>query len=249
MTLIAHVSDTHLADDDGGRSSERVEAVVRYLRQLRRPVDAVLLTGDVADHGRPAEYAAAGALRQLGVPLLQLPGNHDERSAFRQALLGVAPGAGPIDQVARVGDLVLALCDSSIPGRDDGWLADETLAWLDTVLAEGAPTLVCFHHPPVPIGQPYADRVRQFGEERLAAVLARHGNVVALLCGHIHSATVGTFAGVPLLAAPGVASTLLLPWEWGDGGLDPDAPPALAFHWFEDGRLTTHYRVVSVVPG
>lgn len=241
MTLIAHVSDTHLADD-GGRSAERVERVVRYLRGLRRPVDAVLVTGDVADHGLPAEYTAAGELRRVGVPLLQLPGNHDERSAFRRTLLGAAPGTGPIDQVERVGDLVFALCDSSIPGRDDGWLAQETLEWLDTVLAEGAPSFVCFHHPPVTIGHPDADRVRQFGEERLAAVLARHRNVVALLCGHIHSATVSVFAGVPLLAAPGVASTLVLPWEAG-GGLDRDAPPALAFHLYEDGRLTTHYRL------
>jgi 3',5'-cyclic-AMP phosphodiesterase len=248
MTLIAHVSDTHLADDDAGRSAERVERVVRYLRSLRRPVDAILVTGDIADHGRPAEYAAAKVLQRVGVPLLQLPGNHDERSAFRQDLLGVPPDPGPVDQVARVGDLVFALCDSSIPGRDDGWLAQETLAWLDAVLAEGAPSFVCFHHPPVTIAHPYADRVRQFGEDRLAAVLARHPNVVALLCGHIHSATVSTFAGVPVLAAPGVASTLVLPWE-GDGGLDRDAPPALAFHLYEDGRLTTHYRLISVVPG
>lgn len=242
MTLIAHVSDTHLADD-GGRSAGRLERVVDYLRRLRRPVDAVLVTGDIADHGLPAEYAAATALARVGVPLLQLPGNHDERSAFRQALLGTAAGAGPVDQVARVGDLVFALCDSSIPRRDDGWLAPETLAWLDGALAEGAPSFVCFHHPPVTIGHPDADRVRQFGAERLAEVLGRHPNVVALLCGHIHSATVSTFAGVPLLAAPGVASTLVLPWE-GDGGLDREAPPALAFHLYEDGRLTTHYRLV-----
>ncbi|GAA3202775.1 metallophosphoesterase [Dactylosporangium siamense] len=242
MTLIAHISDTHLDEDDGGRSVERVERVIRYLRGLRRPVDAVLVTGDIADHGLAPEYSAARVLRGLGVPLLQLPGNHDQRPAFRQTLLDMPPHPGPVDQVARVGDLVFALCDSSIPGRDDGWLADETLAWLDTVLAEGAPSLVCFHHPPVTIGHPVADRMRQFGEERLAAVLARHPNVVALLCGHIHSATVSAFAGVPLLAAPAVASTLVLPWE-GDGGLDRVAPPALAFHLYEDGRLTTHYRL------
>ncbi|GAB3862953.1 metallophosphoesterase [Dactylosporangium cerinum] len=242
MTLIAHISDTHLDEDDGGRSAERVERIIRYLRGLRRPVDAVLVTGDIADHGLAPEYSAARVLRGLGVPLLQLPGNHDKRPAFRETLLGLPPDPGPVDQVARVGDLVFALCDSSIPGRDDGWLAEETLAWLDPVLAEGAPSFVCFHHPPVTIGHPAADRVRQFGEERLAAVLARHPNVVALLCGHIHSATVSTFAGVPLLAAPAVASTLVLPWE-GDGGLNRDAPPALAFHLYEDGRLTTHYRL------
>jgi hypothetical protein len=101
---------------------------------------------------------------------------------------------------------------------------------------------VCFHHPPVPIGHPFADRVRQFGEDGLAAVLARHRNVVALLCGTSTARRSGHSRGVPLLAAPGVASTLGLPWE-GDSGLDRDAPPALAFHLYEDGRLTTHYAV------
>ena len=62
-----------------------------------------------------------------------------------------------------------------------------------------------------------------------------------------------TSAGVPLLAAPEFASTLVLPWE-GDSNLERDAPPALAFHVYEDGRLTTHYRLISslrdfVVPG
>ena len=53
-----------------------------------------------------------------------------------------------------------------------------------------------------------------------------------------------TFAGLPLLVAPGVVSTLRLPWE-GRGDIDEDLPPAVAFHVLDDhGRLTTHYRLV-----
>jgi hypothetical protein len=48
------------------------------------------------------------------------------------------------------------------------------------------------------------------------------------------------FAGVPMLAAPGVESTMILPWEPEDR---PAPPPAVAFHLLEDDRLTTHYRV------
>ncbi|GAA3454611.1 hypothetical protein [Dactylosporangium matsuzakiense] len=77
------------------------------------------------------------------------------------------------------------------------------------------------------------------GAWRLAALLESRPNVVAVCCGHIHSAAVGAFAGKPVLAAPGVESTMLLPWEPPDR---PDPGPALAFHLFEDGRLTTHYR-------
>lgn len=60
----------------------------------------------------------------------------------------------PIDRAYRVGGALFAMCDSSIPGRHDGVLADETLDWLDAELtaAGGLPAFVCFHHPPVILG-------------------------------------------------------------------------------------------------
>ncbi|MEU6037716.1 hypothetical protein ABZ801_20125 [Actinomadura sp. NPDC047616] len=157
-----------------------------------------------------------------------------------------AGGDAPVNQIHRTEGAVFALCDSTVPGRDDGRLADETLAWLDAALAEdaGTPAFVCFHHPPVRLGSPYVDGIRQFGERRLAAVLARHPQVVAVLCGHAHTPASTVFAGRPLLVAPGVVSTLVLPWEHGDSVVDHQAPPAVAFHLFDGQRLTTHYRVV-----
>jgi 3',5'-cyclic-AMP phosphodiesterase len=63
-------------------------------------------------------------------------------------------------------------------------------------------------------------------------------------CATPASPTVSTFAGRPLLVAPGVVSTLRLPWET-DTDLDEQMPPALAFHVLDDNwRLTTHYRLV-----
>jgi hypothetical protein len=57
-----------------------------------------------------------------------------------------------------------------------------------------------------------------------------------------------TFAGRPLLVAPGVVSTLRLPWEQRAHPADHvhlDLPPALAFQVLDDeGRLTTRYRCV-----
>ena len=49
----------------------------------------------------------------------------------------------------------------------------------------------------------------------------------------------------PLRIAPGVVSTLRMPWE-GEGRLtDQLQPPGIAFHVYDDsGLLTTHYRVV-----
>jgi 3',5'-cyclic-AMP phosphodiesterase len=263
MIVIAQVSDIHL--DGSPERARRAQAVMARLRAARAPLDAVLVTGDIADHGRPSEYQEARSILSAPCPVLFLPGNHDERGAFRRELLSgrVAGGTGgpgapgstgapggteaPLNQVHRVAGAVLALCDSVIPGQDGGYLADETLDWLDAVLSDdpGAPALVCLHHYPVPLHTELADTIRLAGEDRLAAVLNRHPQVVAVLCGHAHTAAATTFAGRPLLVAPGVLSTGVTPWDV-SATADYAAPPAVAYHIIgDDGRLTTHYRPVD----
>lgn len=247
--IIAHLSDLHL--DDNPRAEDRVAAVLGYLADLA--VDAVVVTGDIADHGAASEYARAAELLKHPAPVLVCPGNHDVRAAFRTGLLGLPASDGPIDVAHEVDGVLFAMCDSTIPGRGAGFLADETLDWLDGVLAGGdGPAFVAFHHPPVEVGVALVDAIRQSGEDRLAAVLARHPRVVALLAGHVHTGASTTFAGVPLRIAPGVVSQSLLPVEpgagrgWDEGGpLDYERPPSLLLHVLhDDGRVTSHHRTV-----
>ncbi len=244
MIVLAHLSDLHL--DGGQRSTGRAARVMAYLEDLVGSPDAVLVTGDIADHGLPAEYEQARQMLSSRHRVLVCPGNHDDRAAFRKVLLGQEPATTPVNAVHEVAGATVAMCDSTIPGRNDGLIAEETLDWLDGVLAEepDAPAIVCFHHPPVLLHSPFIDAIRQRGEQRLTEVVGRHPNVVALLCGHAHTPAASTFAGRPLVVAPGVVSTLTLPWEGGEA-LNLDLPPAVAFHVLDDERrLTTHYRVV-----
>lgn len=255
MIVIAHFSDTHL--DGSQHRAGRAATVMAYLDGLALRLDAILVTGDIADHGLPAEYEQArDILSSSAHPVFCCPGNHDDRAAFRTVLLGADGGAGPaaapVNQVHHAPGATFALCDSTIPGRDGGQLAEETLGWLDGQLAgrPDVPAFVAFHHPPVRLHSPVVDPIRQSGEDRLARLLDRHPQVAAVLCGHAHTAASTAFAGRPLLAGPGVASTLLLPWERG-GIADEQAPVTVAFHLLdEQGRVTTHYRTVPAdAPG
>lgn len=182
-------------------------------------------------------------------PVLACPGNHDLRASFRRVLLDHPDGdERPVNQVHRVAGTTVALCDSTIPGRDDGRLADETVAWLDAVLADApdGPALVAMHHPPVALGIPFVDDIRQRDGQRLEQVLRRHPQVVAVLCGHAHTAASTQFAGRPLVVAPGVATTAMLPLERPEGPvLDAELPASIAFHVLDGGRLTSHFRVVQ----
>jgi Icc protein len=249
MVVLAQVSDLHI--DGGVERTARAERVMGYLEALPRPVDAVLVTGDVADHGTVEEYQAARRLLRSPARVLLCPGNHDQRANFRRVLLGDPDGGdGPVNQVHHLDGVTVMLCDSTVPGQADGYLADETIGWLDAALATAPdrPVLVAMHHPPVTVGIPFVDAIRQRDGRRLQDVVRRHRQVVAVLCGHAHTAASTWFAGRQLLVAPGVASTTLLPVEQPDTDgevLDGDAPPAIAFHLWDGGRLTTHFRIVG----
>lgn len=251
MIAVAHLSDIHV--DDGERSAERARRVMAYLENLPKPIDAIVVTGDIANNGELAEYRLAREILTSRYPVFDCPGNHDIRAAYRQGLLGEPASDAPVNQVREITGATFLLCDSTIPGAAEGFLADETIEWLDDALADSTgPAFVCFHHPPADLGHPGLDSIKQGGAERLAAVVERHPRVVGMLCGHAHTPAVTTFAGRPLLMAPGVVSSSRLPFEpnadraWEDGGpVDFDQPPMVAFHLLHDGnRLTTHFRAV-----
>jgi len=244
MLVIAHISDNHFgneAQDPGLRNA----AVMDHLLAMSPRSDVLVVTGDVADHGFPEEYAEARAwLDRWDGPLAVCPGNHDVRDAF---VAGLGIGTRTVVDVAAVRFVMLdSLVDADETGRvDPGRLGDDQLAWLDTRLAEDArPSYVCLHHPPTTIGLGLMDPIRLLDGEALAAVLVRHPHVVATLVGHAHTMCATTFAGRPLLIGGGVVSAVTA-----DAEAPPTiwyaAPPSFALHLVgDDGRVTTHWRAL-----
>ncbi|WP_326694275.1 metallophosphoesterase [Streptomyces sp. NBC_01766] len=245
--LLAQISDLHL--DGTGPTAERSARVVEYLRSLTTQPDAVLVTGDIADHGAPDEYAEAAALlATLTPPVFTCPGNHDERTAYRKVLLDEEDAPGAVNRLHHAAGYAFLMLDSTIPGEDAGLLDDETLDWLTRTLdgLGGTPAVPVLHHPPTPLHHPYIDTIRLRNAGRLADVLAGRSNIPAVLTGHAHTPAATTFAGRPLLVAPGVTSTLRLPWEKGETLTSRTPPPGVAFHVLdEDGGITTHFRAVA----
>jgi 3',5'-cyclic AMP phosphodiesterase CpdA len=72
MSVVLQISDTHF----GTEQPPVVEALVA-LATAQRP-DVVVLSGDITQRARPAQFRAAKAfVDRLGVPVLAIPGNHD----------------------------------------------------------------------------------------------------------------------------------------------------------------------------
>ncbi|MGW0182078.1 metallophosphoesterase [Nocardia sp. NPDC003345] len=250
MILVAQVSDTHF--DVGTRNAERAQRVMAYLADLRRRPDLILVTGDITDSGKPEQYAEARMALQADLPVLAIPGNHDDRAAFREVLLAEPPADDPLNQVHRMAGLSVILLDSSVPGQSGGQLSDPTYDWLAATLAATPAddgVLIALHHPPVFLHSPIVDPIALDEPERLAAVIAADPRVIATLTGHAHTSGATTFAGRPLLVCPSTASVLGGEWELAppERVMDYAPDPAVALHVIDDGhRLVTHFRSVPM---
>ena len=75
--LLGHISDLHL----GGRETagDRAEAVLAHLAALHRPLDALVLTGDLSDAGQQADYQWLTTRLGRFAHVVAVPGNHDDR--------------------------------------------------------------------------------------------------------------------------------------------------------------------------
>ncbi|WP_454150282.1 metallophosphoesterase [Microbacterium lacticum] len=219
--VIVHLSDTHLLAGNrplGGRydtAANLTAALTAVERTGVRP-DAIVFTGDLTDLGEPEAYAALRAevepfAARLGAPLVWVAGNHDERPALRAALLGAAPTEEPVTGVWDLDGLRLIALDSTVPGWHHGDLDPGQLEWLRGVLAEPAPlgTILALHHPPLPSHIPFFDILELRHQDALAGVIAGT-DVRAILAGHLHYSTSGTFAGVPVSVASATCYTMNL---------------------------------------
>lgn len=233
MTVL-QLSDTHLTRNPGERvydrdPDERVAKVLAAWHGTGEQADLVLLSGDLADDASAAACERlALTIGGLGVPVLALPGNHDD-PAVVAATWG---GAG----VAEVDGWRILVADTTIPGQIHGAVAvPEVLARLDAL--DGRPTVLAVHHPP--LSRSTGDQFRLEGSAELLDGLAARPHVRAVVGGHLHDAVdLHGPNDLPVLLCP---STLMGITHHGDEmHVDPGAPRgARVLHLADDGTLTS----------
>jgi 3',5'-cyclic-AMP phosphodiesterase len=253
--MIVQISDLHIRQP--GELVEGVidtfaylSACIERINGLPQQPELVIVSGDLAEGGKPAEYRRLkGKLDELDVPYFVMPGNHDTRAGMREVFGGTpslpASGNRHLQYVIELRGLRILCLDTLDEGKDGGWLCMDRLDWLRHQLAASTlPAMLFLHHPPFDCGIPGMDAARLDNPDALAEVLAGHPQIIGLACGHVHRSVFTRWAGIQTCICPSPAHQIHL-------DTNPDAPLAwtlepggFLLHRLNNGALITH-----VVPG
>ena len=240
---LLQISDTHLhATTDsrmrGVNTYETFRAVIeRAQADPRWPADAVLVSGDVVqDESRAGYERFRDEMRPLGVPILTLPGNHDDPKLMDEIL-----SAPPFQfcGTVRLDGWSLVLLNTFLTGEDAGGLGPRRLEALAFALREhaGQHVLVCMHHHPLDMGSAWLDGVALRDADRFLETIDAADNVRAVVCGHVHQASDQRRGSVRFLSAPSTCSQFL---PGSDFFAIDSMPPGM--RWLElaeDGSIDT----------
>jgi 3',5'-cyclic-AMP phosphodiesterase len=247
--LLVQLSDPHIGASWGdGDPVAKFAAAIDGVLALEQSPDAVLVSGDLADHAADDEYAELRALLgRIDAPSYVLPGNHDDRDALRRHFGVPGEGGEPVQYAVELGPLRLVVLDTTVPGEDGGRLDDGRLGWLDATLGAvpGVPTVVAMHHPPFAMGIPAWDAIGlpPPDRRRLGEILGRHPHVQRVVAGHVHRAIAAELGGRPVVSVPSTYVQGLL--DFGATELElSDDPPGFGVHALVDGKLVSHIQPV-----
>jgi len=222
--LICQISDLHVRAP--GELAYRLVDTAAFVRRCvshilaqRRLPDAVVVTGDLADRGQPAEYEhLASLLTPLSMPVYLIAGNHDQRDCLRAAFPGheyLPRGTTFLQYVASVGPIRLVALDTVVP----------------------------MHHPPFVTGVSHMDRVGLQLAYPLEPIIRRHPSIERILCGHLHRTIFRRVGGTIAATCPSPAHQVVLDFMPEAPPQFAMEPPGYLLHRWNEAEGMTSYGV------
>ena len=241
--VVLQISDTHLHAAADGRmrgvkTYETFSAVLERARCDRRwPPDAIIASGDIVqDESRLGYERFRDSLAAFGVPVLCVPGNHDDPRLMTEVL------DRPPFQVGgelKLGGWSLVLLCTYLAGEDAGGLGPARLRALQSTLEQhaGRHVLIAMHHQPLPMGSAWLDGVALRDAPAFLEIVDANPSVRCVTWGHVHQESDRERHGVRYLSTPSTCAQFLPQSEF--FALD-SRPPGM--RWLElrpDGAIVT----------
>lgn len=251
--LLAQISDLHIKRPGllaykKVNTTEYLRACIAKVNALLPKPDVLIITGDLADFGAAPEYQSLRReLSALTIPYYLMVGNHDHRSALREAFPDHAylnTGSSFVHYAIDFDEIsVLALDTQDLP-NSGGRLCAERLSWLAEQLAQrrDKTVMIAMHHPPFDCGIEHMDKqgLAAGDSQKLEALLSSYHNVERIICGHVHRSAFTLFANTIASICPSPAHQVA--YDLRENG--PSAfimePPAFHVHAHVGKRWITH---------
>ena len=215
MSNFLHLSDFHLVEDKTASSrafnakyilKNTVDKILGKKEDFGN-LDGVIITGDISDDGSTASYSDAyDILKELNLPLLAIPGNHDLRQPMMHyfAKDTAIKSSEFFDWVYETSDTVVIGLDTLVEGQKYGMLRSESLNLLFKNLNQPNEKniILAIHHPPINTGIPFMDEIGLKNSIELSECLDAAGQPIRILCGHVHGIYQGTLGIHSVVTAP-----------------------------------------------
>ncbi len=242
LVRVLHVTDPHLfADSDsslrGAVTHSSLQQVLGHIQASGWEADMVAMTGDlIQDESREAYERFCESMLPLGLPVYCVPGNHDIRAMMKDVL--ARPEFHYCESVIHGAWLITGI-DSCIRDDAGGRIDDQEMERLENMLEQTVAehVLICLHHPPLPVGSKWLDKVGLRNGEQFLRLVAQTGKVRATIFGHVHQAFEGSYDSITIIGTPSTCRQFKVASD--EFALD-DHPPAyrrISLH--PDGSVTT----------
>ena len=243
---ITQITDLHLGATEqetlgGVTTFKSFEAVLQASEAQGRADNLLLLTGDLASDCQPEAYRLLNkTLTEKAREAIWLPGNHDNVELMQANL-----SAYPRTRIYQAGSWSILLLDSSKAGQPGGHVSEAELNFAAQSLKKlaGKPVLVAMHHSPVAVNSAWLDRQQIDNHQRLHEILVAHGQVQAVVTGHVHQHHDSMWGTIPVYSTP---SSCVQFEQFSDEFALADQPPG--YRWLDlhsDGSLQTGVNFLS----
>ena len=262
---IGQLSDTHFLEPgeqpEGGFGYDidaAFDAVLDDIdqRQSQAPFDLIVVTGDVADHGRPEQYrVATDAFQRLPAPVVVTPGNHDQDAHYSSGLAPIGEAATP--RIVDIENWCFLLVDSNAGimlddadgGRVDpdyhqrlwgnGLLGAAEADWVrEASAATEAEHVFIWQHHPIGTGNGAVGPTPAF-EAEWRELLGSTTKIRGIGAGHTHMPNVVDFHGCPVHVCPSLKANF-------DAEITTMLPPGwLTYEFQADGTFTSEVQLVD----
>ena len=260
MTIrIGQLSDTHFLEPgeapEGGFGYDIDAAFDAVLGDVERvhteqPLDLIVVTGDIADHGRPGQYQiAADAFGRLPVDVAVTPGNHDQDATYREAITSPRIVDRENWRFLFVDSNAGIMLDTDDGGRVDpdyndrlwgnGLLGTAEAEWVrDACATTDADHVFIWQHHPVGTGNGAVGPTEAF-EAEWRELLDSTSKIRGIGAGHTHMPNAVDFHGCPVHVCPSLKANF-------DADVTTMLPPGWVSYSFEtDGTFASDVHLVD----